>query len=91
MTKYGHIISNVQTTGLDSKRERGGLVVESPGARGLWFDTYLCHVMSLSNDTFIPRKVLVIHRKRWLCPDMTEKLLTWVLSIDTNIHQLQKT
>ena len=29
MTKYGHIISNVQTTGLDSKRERGGLVVES--------------------------------------------------------------
>ena len=31
-----------------------------------------------------PRKVLVIPRKRWLRPDMAEKLLTGTLSINTN-------
>ena len=40
------------------------------------FDTYLRRVVSLSKNTFTPRKVLVIPRKRWLRPDMTEKLLT---------------
>ena len=30
----------------------------------------------LEQDTFTSQKVLVIPRKRWLHPDMTEKLLT---------------
>ena len=35
--------------------ECGGLVVVSDsGARGRGFDTYLCHVVSLSKDTFTP-------------------------------------
>ena len=29
----------------------------------------------------LPPKVLVIPRKRWLHPNMTEKLFTWTLSI----------
>ena len=52
------------------------------GARGWGFDTYLSHVVSLSKDTFTPRKVLVIPRKRWLHPDMTEKLFTGMLSLN---------
>ena len=52
------------------------------GARGRGFDTYLRRVVSLSKDTFTPRKVLVISRKRWLRPDMTEKLLTGMLSLN---------
>ena len=47
------------------------------GARGRGFDTYLRCVASLSKDTFTPRKVLVIPRKRWLRPDMTEKIVYW--------------
>ena len=54
--------------------------VSDSGVRGWGFDTYLCHVVSLSKDTFTPRKVLVIPRKWWLCPDMTEKLLTGMLN-----------
>ena len=41
-------------------------------------------VMSLSKDTFTPRKVLVIPGERWFRPNMTEKLLTGTLSINTN-------
>ena len=56
-------------------RERGGLVVESDSeARGRGFDTYLRRVVSLSKEAFTPRKVLVIPRKRWFRPDMTEIL-----------------
>ena len=51
--------------------------VSDSGARGRGFDTYLCHVVSLSKDTFTPYKVLVIPRKRWLRPDMTEKIVDW--------------
>ena len=40
-------------------------------------------VVSLSK-TLYSRKVLVIPRKQWLHPDMTEKLLTWTLSLNTN-------
>ena len=40
--------------------------------------------MSLSKDTFTRRKGLVIPRKLWLRPDMTEKLLNGTQSIDTN-------
>ena len=54
------------------------------GARGQWFDTYLRCVVSMSKDTFTPCKVLVIPRKRWLRPDITEKLLTGMLSINKN-------
>ena len=38
--------------------------VSDSGARGQGFDTYLRRVVSLSKDTFTPRKVLVIPRKR---------------------------
>ena len=51
-----------------------------PQGRG--FDTYLRHVVSLSKDTFTPQKVLVIPMKRWLRPDMTEKLFTGMLSLN---------
>ena len=34
----------------------------------------------LEQDTFTSQKVLVIPRKRWLRPDMTEKLFTGTLS-----------
>ena len=36
----------------------------------------------LEQDTFISQNVLVIPRKRWLHPDMTEKLLTGTLNLD---------
>ena len=49
----------------------GGLVVESL-------------VVSFSKDIFTPRKEVVIPRKRWLRPDMTEPLLTGALSINTS-------
>ena len=56
--------------------------VSDYGARGRGFDAYLRCVVSLSKDTFTPRKVLVIPRKRWLRPNMTEKLLTGMLSLN---------
>ena len=47
------------------------------GARGRGFDPHSGRrVVSLSKIPFNSQKVLVIPRKRWLCPDMTEKLLT---------------
>ena len=52
------------------------------GARGRGLKTYLCQVVSLSKTVY-STKVLVIPRKRWLHPDMTEKLMTWTLSINT--------
>ena len=54
-----------------------GRVFDS-GARDRGFDTYLRRVVALNKVTFTPRKVLVIRKKRWLRPDMTEKLLTCV-------------
>ena len=33
-------------------------------------------VVSFSKILYSP-KVLVIHRKRWLCPNMTEKIVDW--------------
>ena len=53
------------------------------GARGQGFETDLRCVMSLSKTLYSP-KVLVIPRKRWLRPDMMQKLLTWTLSLNTN-------
>ena len=66
-------------------RERSGLVVESlTPEREVGLDTYLRRVVSLSLDTFTPRKVLVIPRKQWLHPNITEKLVTGTLTINTN-------
>ena len=53
------------------------------GARARGFETYLRRVVS-SSKTLYSRKVLVIPRKRWLHPNMTEKLLTGTLSLNTN-------
>ena len=50
-----------------SEREVGGSILPPP-------------CCALQQDTFPPRKVLVIPRKRWLRPDMTGKVLTWTLS-----------
>ena len=50
------------------------------GARGRGLDPYSGRrVVSLSK-IHLPPKVLVIHRKRRLRPDMTEKLFTGTLS-----------
>ena len=61
------------------QRRRGGLVVRASnsGARGRGFDPHSgCRVVTLIKIHLPPKKVLVIPRKRWLCPDKTEKLLT---------------
>ena len=42
----------------------------------------------LEQGTFTPQKVLVIHRKRWLRPNMTEKLFTGTLRINQQINQI---
>ena len=36
----------------------------------------------LEQGTFTPQKVLAISRKRWFCPNMTEKLFTGTLRIN---------
>ena len=47
-------------------------------ARGRGFDPHSGRrVVFLSKIHLSPKNVLVIHRKRWLRLDMTEKLLTW--------------
>ena len=56
------------------------MVVSYSGARGRGIETYLRRVVSLSKALYFP-KVLVIPRKRWLCLDMTEKLLTGTLNL----------
>ena len=45
----------------------------------------LCCV--LERGTFTPQKVLVIPRKRWLRPNMTEKLFTGTLRINQQINE----
>ena len=44
--------------------------------------------VSLSKIHLPPLKVLVIPRKRWLRPDMTEKLFTKTLSLNPNKHNV---
>ena len=53
--------------------------VSDSGARGRGIETYRRRVVSLSKTLYSPRK-------RWLRPDMTEKLLTGTLSLNTNKH-----
>ena len=55
----------------------------SSGVRGRRFETYLRRVVFLSK-TFKSPKVLVMLRKRWFRPEMTETVLTWTLSLNTN-------
>ena len=54
-----------------------GLEIE---LRGCGLETYLCHVVSMSNqDTQTPHNTIkVLHGKPRLCPDMTEKLLAGI-------------
>ena len=47
-------------------------------------------VVSLSKAHFTPQKVLVIPRKRWLRPNMTEKLFTGTLRINQPTNQLSE-
>ena len=59
--------------------------VSDSGARGPGFETYRRRVVSLSKTLYSPK----VPRKRWLRPDMTEKLLTGTLSLNTtNQHGL---
>ena len=70
-------------------RERGGLVVNASdsGSRGRGFgphsgQTVLC---PWARHIYSP-KVLVIPRKRWLRPNMTEKLFTGTLRINQSTN-----
>ena len=59
--------------------------ISDSGSRGRGFEPHSGRtVVSLSKTYLPPKKVLVIPRKRWLCPNMTEKLFTWTLSIKPN-------
>ena len=65
--------------------ERGGLVVNASdsGSRGRGSrPTRVKPCCVLVQGTFTPQKVLVIHRKRWLRPNMTEKLFIGTLTIN---------
>ena len=55
----------------------------SSRVRGRRFETYLRRVVFLSK-TFKSPKVLVMLRKRWFRPEMTEILLTLTLSLNKN-------
>ena len=55
----------------------GGLVFNTSdsGYRDRWFEPHSsCRVLSLSK-TYLPPRVLVIPRKQWLRPNMTEKIV----------------
>ena len=67
-------------------------VISSVGLRSerLGFETYHRRVVSLGK-TFYSPKVLVIPRKRWLRPDMTEKWLTWTLKLKLQPKQTKQT
>ena len=58
--------------------ERSGLVVErwTPEREVGVRSSLRSPCCILEQDTFSSQKVLVIPRKRWLSPDMTETLLT---------------
>ena len=65
--------------------ERGSSVDRTSdfGARRRRLETYLRHVVSFTKTLYSPR-VLVIPGKPWLRPEMTEKLMNWTLSPNTN-------
>ena len=70
--------------------ERGGVVVEhrTPNREVLSSiligGTVLCPCARHMFVFIVLPTVLVKPRKRWLCPDMTEKLLTETFSLNTN-------
>ena len=72
---------------LRGARWLSGRALDSVG-RGRVFETYLRRVVSLSKTLSSP-KVQVIPRKWWLRPDMTEKLLTRKLNLNTKPSQSQ--
>ena len=47
------------------------------GARGRVRSSLRSPCCILEHDTFTSQKVLEIPRKRWLRPDMTEKMVDW--------------
>ena len=65
---------------------RGRVRASDSGQRGQGFKTYLHRVVSLTlSETLYSPKVMIITRKQWLRPDITEKLLTGTLtSTQTN-------
>ena len=56
--------------------ERGGLVVERRTPEVGVRSSHGSPCFIIEQDTFTSQKVLVIPRKQWIRPDMTEKLLT---------------
>ena len=71
--------------------ERGGLVVNASDSGSRGRDSSPSRVKPccvLEQGTFTPQKVLVIPRKQWLRPNMTEKLFSGTLRINqpTNIR-----
>ena len=55
-----------------------------------WSPTRVKPCCVLEQGTFTPQKVLVIPRKRWLRPNMTEKLFTVTLRINQPTNQLSE-
>ena len=72
------------------KGERGGLVVNASTSDtevGGSSPTRVKPCCVLEQGTFTPQKVLVIPRKRWLRPNVTEKLFTGTLRINQPTNQ----
>ena len=83
--KFKQDFINVTNFIICSDGERGGSVLECRALErevgGL--ETYLRRVVSLSK-TLYSLKELVIPRKQWLRPNMTENFLTGMLNLNTN-------
>ena len=84
----GYKIALIHLVYILGARRLSGRTSDS-GARGRGIETYLRRVVSLSKTLYSP-KVLVIHKKPWLRPDMTENLLTGTLSFNTNKNLVSK-
>ena len=57
--------------------------VSDSGARGPGFETYLRRVVSLSKTLYSPKVLVNYPGSDGSVPDMTEKLLTGTLSLNT--------
>ena len=76
MTRLIYLKSQVSPSDIRETRWPGGRALDS-GVRGRGFDPHSgSRVVALSKIYLPPKNVLVIPRKRWLCPEVTEKLLT---------------
>ena len=56
----------------------------STESRGPGFNPYRRHHVCVLDQDTLTHYILVKPRTNWLCPDMTEKLLTRILSLNTN-------